>query len=87
MAPGRSWARRSRRRRTSPRRCRRRYGERADEVLKVYAGDDSDEVLQAATDLASDRFIAFSTWKWFDLHGQDRRQAGLPLLYARPRPA
>ena len=36
-------------------------------------------MIQSATDLASDRFIAFSTWKWFDLHAQDRRQAGLPL--------
>ena len=24
--------------------------------------------MQSATDLASDRFIAYSTWKWFDLH-------------------
>ena len=40
--------------------------------------------MQAATDLASDRFIAYSTWKWIDLHGQDRRQAGLPTTSTAP---
>jgi para-nitrobenzyl esterase len=62
------------------------YGERAGEAAKVYSGTTADEVRQAATDLASDRFIAYSTWKWIDLHG---RTAGKPVyryLYARPRP-
>ncbi len=34
------------------------YGESAEQVLKVYAPKTTDEVLQAATDLASARFIA-----------------------------
>ena len=63
------------------------YGERSDEILKLYPASTRDDVLQAATDLASDRFIAYSTWKWFDLHS---RTGGKPVYrsyYARPRPA
>src|SRR5438105_11089595 len=40
------------------------YDERADEVLKLYAGANNEEVIASATSLASDRFIAYSTWKW-----------------------
>ena len=63
------------------------YGKRADEALKLYGGQTAEEVRQAATDLAGDRFIGYGTWKWSDLHA---RTAGKPVyryLYARPRPA
>lgn len=63
------------------------YGERADEVLKAYApGSSPDDVIQTATDLAGDRFIAFSTWRWADLQ---TRTGGKPVYryyYAHPRP-
>ena len=62
------------------------YGDRADEALKLYAGTSADEVRQAATDLASDRFIAYSTWKWADLHGKTGGKPVYRYLYARPRP-
>ena len=62
------------------------YNDRADEALKVYAASTPDEVVQAATDLASDRFIAFSTWKWADLHGKTGGKPVYRYLYARPRP-
>ena len=61
------------------------YGERATEVLKLYPGATRDEVIQSATDLAGDRFIAFSTWKWAELHGRTR-QPVYRYFYARPRP-
>src|SRR5207244_10941004 len=35
------------------------YTDGADDVLKAYAGSTDEEIQQAATDLASDRFIAF----------------------------
>ena len=63
------------------------YGDRAGEVLKRYPGSTDGEVLASATDLASDRFIGYSTWKWSDLH---RKTGGKPVyqyFYARPRPA
>ena len=66
------------------------YGADAGEVLRLYVGDTwedaaSGEVLQAATDLAGDRFIGFGTWKWGELH----RRTGAPVyryFYAHPRP-
>ncbi len=64
------------------------YGDRAGEVLKLYAGSTDEAVEQAATDLASDRFIGYSTWKWADLQG--KTGGGKPVYryyYTRPRPA
>ncbi len=63
------------------------YGERADEALKLYPASTRDEVMQAATDLASDRFMAYSTWKWFDLHSRTGGKPVYRYYYARPRPA
>jgi para-nitrobenzyl esterase len=63
------------------------YGERGDEVLKLYPASTRDEVLRAATDLASDRFIAYSTWKWFDLHSRTGGKPVYRYYYTRPRPA
>jgi len=40
------------------------YGERAGAVLKLYPADTAAEAEQSAADLAGDRFIAYSTWKW-----------------------
>ena len=62
------------------------YGQRANEVLKLYGGSTRDEILDAATALAGDRFIAYSTWKWADVH----LKTGSPVyryFFARPRPA
>src|SRR5204863_5117922 len=53
---------------------------------RLYAGSTPDEVRQAATDLASDRFIAYSTWKWTDLHGKTGGKPVYRYLYGRPRP-
>jgi para-nitrobenzyl esterase len=65
---------------------RRLYGDRADAVLKLYAASTPDEVMQAATDLAGDRFIGYSTWKWFDLHSKTGGKPVFRYLYARARP-
>ncbi|UOG75904.1 carboxylesterase family protein [Hymenobacter tibetensis] len=63
------------------------YSERASEVLKVYPATTEAEAEQSATDLAGDRFIAYGTWKWADLHGQTGGKPVYRYLYARPRPA
>jgi para-nitrobenzyl esterase len=62
------------------------YGERASEVLKLYPGTTEDEILTAATALAGDRFIGYSTWKWIDVHSQTSGKPVYRYLYARPRP-
>lgn len=63
------------------------YGEQAEEVLRLYPAATDDEVAQAATDLAGDRFIAYSTWKWCDAHAQTGGQPVYRYFYCRPRPA
>ena len=63
------------------------YPTRADEVLKLYAGSTREEILDAATALASDRFIAYSTWKWADVHSRTGASPVYRYYYARPRPA
>jgi len=66
---------------------RRQFTVGVDEVLNAYLPSKPDEAEQAATDLASDRFIAYSTWKWMEAHG---RSGGSPVYYyyySRARPA
>jgi para-nitrobenzyl esterase len=65
---------------------RKLYGESADQVLSVYAPKTPEEVLQAATDLASARFIAFGTWKWTELQMKTGGKPVFRYLYARIRP-
>jgi para-nitrobenzyl esterase len=63
------------------------YGERAGQVLKLYPAATDAEVTQAATDLAGDRFIGYSTWKLLDVHGRTSGKPTYRYYYTRPRPA
>jgi para-nitrobenzyl esterase len=63
------------------------FKDRADEALQHYPGKTSEEVQQSATDLAGDRFIGFSTWKWITLHGRGGKPPVYRYFYTRPRPA
>lgn len=63
------------------------YGARADEVSKLYSGSTPEEIMDAATALAGDRFIAYSTWKWADVHLKTGSSPVYRYFYARPRPA
>ena len=62
------------------------YNDKADEVLAQYKATTEAEVRQAATDLATDRFIAYATWKWIDLHARTGGKPVYRYLYNRPRP-
>jgi para-nitrobenzyl esterase len=62
------------------------YGDNADQVLKVYAPTTPEEVIQAATDLASARFIAFGTWKWTDLEAANSSKPVYRYYFTQPRP-
>jgi para-nitrobenzyl esterase len=62
------------------------YPNDADAVLKVYAPKTPDEVIQAATDLASARFIAHGTWKWNELQAKTGGKPVYRYYYARTRP-
>jgi len=65
---------------------RRLYGDRAGELLKVYAPTTRDEVIEAATELASARFIAYGTWKWAMLQSRTGGKPVYRYFYAHPRP-
>ena len=57
-----------------------------EEVLKLYPHSTPRELELSATHLASDRFIAYSTWKWFDLHRKNSNQPVYRYLYSKLRP-
>jgi para-nitrobenzyl esterase len=64
----------------------REFGGKADAVFALYPVRTNADVLPIATALASDDFLASSTWKWFDL----QRRTGTPTYYyyftrVRPR--
>ena len=63
------------------------YGDKADPVLKAYTASTTDEVYEAATHLASARFISYGTWKWAELQIKTGGKPVYRYLYARPRPA
>ena len=58
------------------------YGDQAAAAQQAYSGD----VKQAATELASDRFIAYGTWKWIDSHARTSGKPTYRYYYTRPRP-
>ncbi len=65
---------------------RERFGVRAEQVLRLYPATTDEEVVAAATDLAGDLFLGYTTWKWADVHSWT---GGCPVyryLYAHPRP-
>jgi len=62
------------------------YPKKYEEVLELYPHGTPTEVEWAATNLASDNFIAYSTWKWFDLHRKNSDQSVYRYLYSKIRP-
>ncbi len=63
------------------------YGERAEEVAALYPASSEAQVKQMGTELASDRFLGYSTWKWIDLHGRTSDKPAFYYYYTQPRPA
>jgi len=62
------------------------FPDNADEVLKLYPGTTQEEVIKSATALASDRFIAYSTWKWADLQSKTGKNLVYRYVFSTPRP-
>ena len=44
------------------------YPANSEEILKLYSVNSDSDVIVVATFLASDRTIAFGSWRWVDLH-------------------
>ncbi|HEV7220627.1 MAG TPA: carboxylesterase family protein [Terriglobales bacterium] len=53
-----------------------RFGDEADQFLKLYPAATDEEAVLSAQALAGDDFIAFSTWKWIDMQ---RKTGGSPV--------
>lgn len=62
------------------------YGAKANDVLKVYNPTTDQDVEAVATALASDRFIAYGTWKWSDMQSKTGGKPVYRYWYLRPRP-
>jgi para-nitrobenzyl esterase len=58
-----------------------------EEAMKLYPFSTEKEIELSATALAADRFIVYSTWKWFDLHRNNSAQPIYRYLYSKLRPA
>jgi para-nitrobenzyl esterase len=56
--------------------ARKRFGDKADAVLKVYPASNDAEALESAAALASDTFIGQGTWKWIEVH---QKTGGSPV--------
>lgn len=63
------------------------YPDHAEEALAVYGAKMAKQVVENATALASDRFIAYSTWIWSHLSEQTGNQSVFRYYYSHPRPA
>ncbi len=57
-----------------------------EKVLQLYPHGNEKEIERSATDLASDQFIAYSTWKWADLHLKSSEKNVYRYLFSKLRP-
>lgn len=62
------------------------YGDNSASILKVYGTFTDADVQTVATDLASDRFIAFGTWRWSDMQSATGGKPVYRYFYSHPRP-
>lgn len=63
------------------------YPANYSDVMKAYPGATAQQIAASATALASDRFIVYSSWKWFDLQRKFSSKPVYRYLYSKPRPA
>jgi para-nitrobenzyl esterase len=62
------------------------YPEHFQQVLALYPASDIQSVMDAAQDLASDRFLSYSTWVWAEYVQRHSGKDVFYYLYTHPRP-
>jgi para-nitrobenzyl esterase len=62
------------------------FGNKAEELLKVYPVNSDDEVAQVATELAGDLFMGFCTWRWINLQTKTGTAPVYRYYYTHPHP-
>lgn len=50
------------------------FGDNANEILRLYPGENNAQALRSAGDLAGDQFIAWSTWRWISAQAATGKQ-------------
>lgn len=63
-----------------------RFGDEAAGILKSYNAASDADVERVATNLASDLFIGYSTWKWSDVQSKTGGKPVYRYFYSRARP-
>jgi para-nitrobenzyl esterase len=66
---------------------RKLYPNHAEEAVRVYGAKTAGQVEENATALASDRFIAYSTWIWSNLCEKTGGKSLFRYYYSRSRPS
>ncbi len=67
-------------------RVKQEYPNDFEKVLTLYPHSSDKDIELSATALAADRFIAYSTWKWFDLQVNNSPKPVYRYLFSRIRP-
>jgi len=62
------------------------FGAHAERLLQRYPATSEEEVRKAGTELASDIFMGYSTWRWVEVHARSSDQPVFYYYYAHPRP-
>jgi len=62
------------------------YKERANDIISAYPAATDADVAQAATNLASDRFIAYATWKFVDMQSKTGHKPVYRYFFNKRRP-
>jgi para-nitrobenzyl esterase len=66
---------------------KKQFPDKVDEVLKLYAAANDEQARESAIALASDLFIAYSTWQWIDSQYQTGGAPVYRYLFERTPPA
>lgn len=63
------------------------FGDNTDEMLSLYGITAPDDIYkQPGIDLCGDLFLAYSTWRWGNIHNATSGQTVYRYLYSRERP-
>lgn len=70
-------------------RLKKHFGKYAKAALSLFPGKNQKQVIRSATALASNDFIAYSSWKWTELQRKTGRNKVFRYLFekSRPKPA
>jgi para-nitrobenzyl esterase len=62
------------------------FGDQADEFLHLYPSETDKQAVRSMTDFSSDRFIAFSTWKWLEAQKKTGKSPVYRFRFDMPHP-